>query len=126
MKKRKILIVNILQMEVKIDKKIGIKIVADVLDIIGGKWRGQILARLCDKPMRFNELKEDLGKITSSTLTKELRYLEDIKIVERRVLNTSPVNVEYALTAHGSSIKEIIENIIQWGIKHRNKVFEKE
>ncbi len=113
-------------MEIKRDKKVGIKIVADVLDIIGGKWRGQILARLCDKPMRFNELKEDLGKITSSTLTKELRYLEDIKIVERRVLNTSPVNVEYALTEHGSSIKEIIESIVLWGIKHRKKVFEKE
>jgi DNA-binding HxlR family transcriptional regulator len=52
------------------DKKKGVKIVADVLDIIGGKWRGQILARLCDKSMRFNELKEDLGRITSSTLKK--------------------------------------------------------
>lgn len=119
------LIVNILEMEIKKDKKVGMKIVADVLDIIGGKWRGQILARLCDKPMRFNELKDDLGKITSSTLTKELRYLEDIKIVERRVLNTSPVSVEYALTEHGSSIKEIIESIVLWGIKHRKKVFEK-
>ena len=112
-------------MEDKKDKKLGIKIVADVLDIVGGKWRGQILARLCDKPMRFNELKEDLGKVTSSTLTKELRYLEDIKMVERRVLNTSPVTVEYALTEHGGSIKEIISSIIQWGIKHRETVFGK-
>ncbi len=53
-------------MEIAKDKKTGMKIVADVLDIIGGKWRGQILARLCDKPMRFNALKDDLGKITSS------------------------------------------------------------
>ena len=112
--------------ETKKDKKLGMKIVADVLDVIGGRWRGQILARLCDKPMRFNELKEDLGRITSSTLTKELRYLEDIKIVERRVLSVSPVMVEYALTEHGSSIKEIIESIVQWGIKHRKKVFNKE
>lgn len=118
------LIINVLEMATKTDKIMGIKIVADVLDIIGGKWRGQILARLCDKPMRFNELKDDLGKITSSTLTKELRYLETLKMVERRVLNTSPVNVEYALTEHGSSIKEIIESIILWGIKHRKKVFE--
>ena len=113
-------------MEVKRDKKVGIKIVADVLDIIGGKWRGQILARLCDNAMRFNELKEDLGKITSSTLTKELRYLEDIKIVERRVLSTSTVMVEYALTEHGASIKEIMESIVLWGLKHRKKVFEKD
>ena len=112
-------------MECEDDKTIAIKIVADVLDIIGGKWRGQILARLCDNAMRFNELKEVLKNITSSTLTKELRYLEDIKIVERRVLNTSPVMVEYALTEHGTSIKEIIENIVHWGLKHRKTVFGK-
>lgn len=112
-------------MEGKKDKEFGIKVVADVLDIIGGKWRGKILARLCDSPMRFNELKASCGSITSSTLTKELRYLEDIKIVERRVLNTSPVTVEYALTEHGSSIKEIISSIVIWGIKHRETVFGK-
>ena len=101
------------------------KVVADVLDIIGGKWRGQILARLCENPMRFNEIKEALKNITSSTLTKELRYLEDIKMLERRVLKTSPVMVEYALSAHGASIREIIEDIVQWGLKHRKTVFGK-
>jgi DNA-binding HxlR family transcriptional regulator len=110
----------------KKDKKVGVKIVADVLDIIGGKWRGQILARLCDQPMRFNELKEDLGRITSSTLTKELRYLEDIKIVERKVISTSPVAVRYELTEHGSSIKTFMSLVIQWGIKHREIVFRKD
>lgn len=107
----------------KTDKEQGAKIVADVLDIVGGKWRGRVLARLCDSPMRFNELKQGLNPITSSTLTKELRYLEEIKIVERRILNTSPVAVEYALTEHGASIKEIIKSIIDWGIKHRKMVF---
>ncbi len=111
-------------MENKVDKKMAMKIVADVLDIIGGKWRGQILARLCDTPLRFNELKEDMGRITSSTLTKELRYLEAIKIVKRNVLSTSPVAVEYSLTEHGMSIHEIIDSIVQWGLKHRKKVFE--
>jgi DNA-binding HxlR family transcriptional regulator len=64
-----------------------------------------------------------IKKLKIPTLTKELRYLEDIKIVERRVLNTSPVMVEYALTEHGSSIKEIISSIVKWGIKHRETVF---
>jgi DNA-binding HxlR family transcriptional regulator len=107
------------------NKAQGAKVVADVLDIIGGKWRGQILAKLCDNPRRFNELKEGLYKITSSTLTKELRYLEDIKIVERKVLSTSPVAVEYSLTKHGESIKEIIAQVINWGLKHREVVLGK-
>ena len=104
------------------DKKKGVKIVADVLDIIGGKWRGQILARLCDKSMRFNEWKEDLGRITSSTLTKELRYLEELKMIERRIISSSPIAVEYALTEHGSSIKSFMSMVIEWGLQHREIV----
>lgn len=108
-------------MEIK-NKQQGIIIVADVLDIVGGKWRGQILAHLCDSPKRFNELKTILGKITSSTLTKELRYLENIKIVERQMIQQTPIIVEYQLTSHGKSIKDLIQTIIEWGLKHREVV----
>lgn len=111
-------------MEIK-TKQQGIKIVADVLDIVGGKWRGQILAHLCDDPKRFNELKTVLNRITSSTLTKELRYLEDIKMVERKIIQETPMIIEYRLTEHGMSIKDLISNIVQWGLKHRETVFGK-
>lgn len=104
------------------DKEHGMKIVADVLDIIGGRWRGPILARLCDKPQRFNELKTGLKRITSSTLTKELRYLEQIKMVDREVMSLSPVVVVYRLSRHGASIRNLIHQIIGWGLKHREVV----
>lgn len=112
-------------MEIK-TKQQGIKVVADVLDIVGGKWRGQILAHLCDAPKRFNELKAILNRITSSTLTKELRYLEDIKMVERKIIQDTPIIVEYRLTAHGMSIKDLIHHIVEWGLKHRDTVFGKQ
>ncbi len=112
-------------MEVK-SKQQGIRVVADVLDIVGGKWRGQILAHLCDDPKRFNELKTVLNRITSSTLTKELRYLEDIKMVERKVVQETPMVVEYRLTTHGMSIRDLIEQIVEWGLKHREIVFKKD
>lgn len=112
-------------MEVK-NKQQGIKVVGDVLDIVGGKWRGQILAHLCDHPKRFNELKTVLSKITSSTLTKELRFLEDIKIVERKIIQKTPMVVEYRLTEHGMSIKDLIKHIVAWGLKHREIVFKKD
>lgn len=101
-------------------------VVADVLDIVGGKWRGQILAHLCDSPKRFNELKTVLNRITSSTLTKELRYLEEIKMVERKVVRNTPIIVEYQTTDHGKSIKDLIEHIVEWGLKHREIVFKED
>ena len=115
---------SISDMEIK-TKQQGIKVVADVLDIVGGKWRGQILAHLCDDPKRLNELKTVLNRITSSTLTKELRYLEDIKMVERKIIQETPMVIEYRLTPHGMSIKDLISNIVEWGLKHRETVFGK-
>lgn len=107
-----------------LSKEQGVIVVADVLDILGGKWRGQILAKLCDHPRRFNELKLNLKNITSSTLTKELRYLEELKMIERIILSQSPITIEYRLTEHGASIKVLILQIIEWGSKHRKKIIE--
>jgi DNA-binding HxlR family transcriptional regulator len=59
-------------------------------------------------------------------LTKELRYLEDIKMVERKVIQETPIVVEYRLTKHGKSIKDLIYHIVEWGLKHRKIVFKKD
>lgn len=93
--------------------------VQDVIDIIGGRWRGAILASLCDKPKRFNELKRDLGEITPRILIKELKYLEMNKLVRRKGETAS---VLYSLTEHGHSLDPLIGAIVIWGQKHRTVV----
>ncbi len=55
--------------------------VQDALELIGGRWRGAIMASLCGSPKRFLELKRDLSPITSRILTKELHYLEHNKLI---------------------------------------------
>ena len=100
-------------------KQIQLRDVQDVIDIIGGRWRGAILASLCDKEKRFNELKRDLGSITPRTLTKELKYLEMNKLVNREVEALSALSVVYSLTQHGKSLEPLIGQIVVWGQKHR-------
>ena len=56
--------------------KIKLRVIQDVVELIGGRWRGSIIASLCKNPKRFSKLKNDVGKITSRILIKELRYLE--------------------------------------------------
>ncbi|MBX2924399.1 MAG: helix-turn-helix transcriptional regulator [Chitinophagaceae bacterium] len=103
-------------------KQVQLRDVQDVLDIIGGRWRGAILASLCDKAKRFNELKRDLGSITPRTLTKELKYLEMNKLVSREVEASGAVSVIYSLTKHGRSLEPLIGQIVAWGQKHRKIV----
>ena len=100
-------------------KQIQLRDVQDVLDIIGGRWRGAILASLCDKEKRFNELKRDLGTITPRTLAKELKYLEMNKLVSREIEGPGTASVLYSLTKHGKSLEPLIGQIVVWGQKHR-------
>lgn len=103
-------------------KQVQLRDVQDVIDIIGGRWRGAILASLCDGEKRFNELKRDLGEITPRTLTKELRYLEMNKLIVRIADPIPQTSVLYRLTEHGQSLTPLIEAIVCWAQKHRKVV----
>ena len=104
-------------------KQIQLRDVQDVIDIIGGRWRGAILASLCDTEKRFNELKRDLGTITPRMLTKELKYLELHKLIYRHT-EENAVAVVYSLTKHGKSLEPLIGQIVAWGQIHRKVVLE--
>ncbi|MBK8053608.1 MAG: helix-turn-helix transcriptional regulator [Saprospiraceae bacterium] len=104
------------------EKQVQLRDVQDVIEIIGGRWRGAILASLCDKAKRFNELKRDLGSITPRTLTKELKYLEMNKLVDREVDASSAISVVYSITEHGNSLQPLIGQIVAWGQKHRKVI----
>lgn len=103
-------------------KQIQLRDVQDVIDIIGGRWRGAILASLCDKEKRFNELKRDLVTITPTILTKELKFLEMNKLLTREVDAENSISVVYSITKHGKSLQPLIGQIVVWGQKHRKVV----
>lgn len=103
-------------------KQVQLRDVQDVIEIIGGRWRGAILASLCDRQKRFNELKRDLGDITPRTLIKELKYLEVNKLIIRNAEEGASNAVAYSLTEHGESLEPLIGAIVTWGQKHRKMI----
>lgn len=103
--------------------KTFIQPVRDVLDLINGKWKLPILIALSFGNKRFKELENDIAGITPRMLTKELRDLEVNKLITRTVYDSSPVIVEYTLTAYGKSLDEVITAMREWGKKHRAKLF---
>ena len=93
-----------------------------LLDQIADKWSVLILGSLCPGPQRFNELKRSLEGITQKALTQSLRRLERNGIVARRVLQTSPVAVEYRITPLGETLKKPCEALFTWTFEHRAEV----
>jgi len=107
-----------------IEKNLIHRDVQDALELIGGRWKGAIMASLCGSPKRFLELKTDLKPITARILIKELRYLEQNKliIVERSSMATNAVL--YSHSEHGSSFAPVIAQLRDWAIEHRQIMLE--
>ncbi len=97
----------------------------DAMDILNGKWKIAILCSLNERKKRFKELQRHVGKITGKMLSKELKELEMNQLVERFVLNTKPVTVEYELTSYGETLENVIHELVNWGTKHRKRILKK-
>ena len=86
---------------------------------LGSEWRILIAYYLLDKPLRFNDLlrKGKPDDLNSRTLSRTLRYLERMGIVEREVVGTQPFAVVYHLTEKGRDMADILAAYRRWGEK---------
>lgn len=62
--------------------------------------------------IRFTELKEQLGRVSSSTLTVRLEELEIAGLVRREVYAEVPPRVEYSLTRAGEELRERLKALL--------------
>ena len=85
-----------------------------ILDQISGKWSIMVLTMLGFGPHRFNAIKKQLEGISQKALTDTLRKLERNGVVNRKVLPTSPVGVEYELTPLGQSLRAHVMALYMW------------
>lgn len=91
--------------------------VEKTLDVLGGKWSYLIIKHLFSGKKRFGELRKLLHNVNARSLTNSLRNLEEQGVINRQVIATVPVTVEYSLTVKGEDLKEIIIAMYLWGEK---------
>src|SRR5690348_17702217 len=87
-----------------------------ILDQISDKW-SMMTMEVLEQPTRFNEIKRQLAGVTQRVLTQTLRRLERNGLIRRRVLETSPVGVEYSLTPLGESFRGPFICLLRWTIE---------
>ncbi|WP_328436547.1 helix-turn-helix transcriptional regulator [Streptomyces sp. NBC_00444] len=92
-----------------------------ILDQIADKWSMMVMA-LLERPTRFSELKRGLEGITQRVLTQTLRRLERNGMIQRTVLATSPVGVEYSLTPLGESLRKPFGQLYDWTVEHSGEI----
>lgn len=97
----------------------------DTLEVIQGKWRIPIIIALTFGEKRFGELQRDIADISPKMLSQELKALETNKIITRTLYDSMPVTVEYSLTPLGKSMKNLLDEILNWGVHFREEIIGK-
>ncbi len=96
--------------------------ISDVLARVGDKWSVLVVSRLGEWPLRFNELRRQIGGISQRMLTLTLRGLERDGLITRTVFPTVPPRVDYALTALGRDLLNPVSALGAWAIRNQAKI----
>lgn len=90
------------------------------MSLISGKHKMVILYCLMEfEPVRFNEMKRYLGRVTDKTLSSNLKELEADRLIVRKEYPQIPPKVEYSLTERGKSLMKVLDQLCVWGTENR-------
>lgn len=83
------------------------------LDVLDGKWKPVILARLKDAPLRYGELGRRIPGLSDKMLTQRLRELEDDGLIVQE--DGGDGARRYALSARGATLRPLLQSLHDWG-----------
>lgn len=91
------------------------------LTVIDGRWKGTILWRLQDGPMRTAELRRSIPEITERMLIRHLHELVEAGIIDRHDARTVPPCVHYSISKYGKTLGPVLQALCDWGRKHMTR-----
>ena len=91
----------------------------EVLARVGDKWSVYVIHTLgVAGTLRFNELRRQIEGVSQRMLTVTLRSLERDGLVSRAMYPEVPPRVEYALTPLGTTLLDIVGQLVEWSQGH--------
>ena len=89
--------------------------------VLAGKWSMYILYLLTDGPLRFNELQRRMPEeMTHTTLSRQLKNLEEEGLIVRTEYQQVPPKVEYSLSEIGEKFRDVLSVLEVWGNEYIN------
>ena len=89
------------------------------VNLIHGKWKTRILARLQHGPARLGELRRLLPQASKKMLAQHLREMERDGLVVRKNLSGRVLHVEYSLSESGGyAALHLIRMLQHWSNEH--------
>ncbi len=89
-----------------------------MLSVVDGRWKGTILWRLSEGPMRTSELRRSIPEMTERMLIRHLQELTRDGILVRHEERRVPPCVRYSISKYGWTLVPVLETICAWGRSH--------
>jgi DNA-binding HxlR family transcriptional regulator len=102
-----------------------VKPVRDAIEVINGKWKLPIIISVMTGNERFTDIQESIPGLTPKVLAKELKDLEQHKLIKRVIIDEYPIKITYKPEPYANTLTPIIESLKAWGLNHREKIFRK-
>lgn len=84
------------------------------VSILSKKWTGLLLRLLMQGPQRFSDFRVHIPALSDRLLSQRLKDLEAEGIVNRIVIDSTPVQIRYELTEKGKALAPVVESIQSW------------
>ncbi|MCZ3366193.1 MULTISPECIES: winged helix-turn-helix transcriptional regulator [Methanobacterium] len=91
-----------------------------IVDVVSKKWVMCVLTSLREDPLRYNQIKKNIGEISPKTLSNTLKTLEHEGLIERNVYGETPPRVEYSLTESGKELQIALIPLVEWVRRREN------
>src|SRR4051812_17476697 len=90
---------------------------ADALARVGDRWTLLAVAALLERPMRFNELQDELGGIAPNVLSARLKALTEHALIVARPYSDRPPRFVYELSDSGRELGGALPLLADWGAR---------
>jgi DNA-binding HxlR family transcriptional regulator len=96
--------------------------ISQMLARVGDKWSMLMIRTLGFGPVRFNELRRQIGDISQKVLSTTLKALERDGLISRTVVPSAPPQVTYELTDLGRELLIPVVAIVGWTIDNTDRI----
>ena len=90
--------------------------IEDTFDYLRKKWNIKIIKGLFCDCKHFKDFLEHHPTLSSKVLSERLKELEQKGIIEKKVVNSTPVQTEYYLTEKGRRLNKIIFELFDFAL----------
>ena len=85
-----------------------------IIELIAKKWTLIIIKTVSEWAGSYSTIEKQIPEINPSVLSSRLKELQSIGFINKKIVSSSPVKIEYSLSKKWESFSKQVENIVSW------------